>query len=304
MVVAMMRLTIILRKICLWLLSNTSMERWRGKIAGVTSFAGLVEGKEITAWYPRIFYTLFGGTADSKVACFCSSFVTLFVCSFVRPLALLFPFLPLWLHCIRLGMGEHQLIEDAHDDASPSTSQNTTKRRGIPLQGGLVPSSISILSEPQTTANESKGYETSRAILLVSSESNEGTVQYHLYRMQTIPENIRRSRDRSVVVGRLGSSGSIHPRSMARSCDPSNSLVSSGGTCGIFVASASFQYDLYTFQKEGEEEEEEKKEKEEATKCGEFPVYRSRIIDYFACALPSCAARSNSNPCLLFSLCI
>ena len=139
----------------------------------------------------------------------------------------------------RLGMGEHQLLDEVSVNIGGDKIATNSRRRGIALPRGLRPDSLSILVEP--------GLNSDRAVLLLSSSSsflggggNDGTVTYMAFQTQVMNVSALEGKKmrygpETQVLSRLCSTGRIVP------CGRSSRAH---GVSGVFVAGASFSFDL------------------------------------------------------------
>ncbi len=138
----------------------------------------------------------------------------------------------------RLDVG-HQLIQPASTSRSPSSSQ-----WGVPLPDNFLPSSLTLLSEPIDSKTLSRS-SIRRAVVQLSAATDgsdgETGIRYATFQLQ-----FKAMRDFDtetsaskllpyVVLSRCRSTGEV------RLCDP---LASSTTVCGIFLAGASFTFDL------------------------------------------------------------
>ena len=126
-------------------------------------------------------------------------------------------------------MGSHQLIKNL-DEKDGYNSEAV----GVALPKGLVPHSLSLCAEPKGAF---ESVTKSRSAAFVSS-LEEGVVTYFTFQMQIVSKDSE-NQDEEYVLTRLSSSGKIPIYSISSFLSQSSLSV-----CGIFIASASFQFNF------------------------------------------------------------
>lgn len=151
----------------------------------------------------------------------------------------------------RLGQGSLQLLQEP----SSSRFEDDTRRMGIPLPKGFIPASISLVVEPrQESGVDDDDVAADRAVLLLGSEQRQsnhsnGYLTYQIQtasaskegrqRQQTVMEENAEGGGNPIVLANFCSSGFIDDTFLRRFSSRSNI-----SPCGIFIAGASFQFDL------------------------------------------------------------
>ena len=136
----------------------------------------------------------------------------------------------------RLGFGQYQLLGES------DVALDNGRKEGIALPKGMTPSSISILAQPsgcvEGEGSRHGGLDSTRAVVLVTSPSQQGSTPYVAYQLQAIdstPISVIDSIENRMtcqVFSRLCSTGKL-PR-----------MEESGEAVSPFLAGASFHFDL------------------------------------------------------------
>jgi len=152
----------------------------------------------------------------------------------------------------RLGRGSLQLLQEA--SSSRFEDRSDIIRAGVPLKKGFIPASISLLAEPREKSGSHDNDD--RAVLLLGSKQQQSdhdnrylayqlqvasTTREDQQRRQNGDENgiIAESGGNDVVLANLCSSGLVDS-TLLRQFSSSTAI----SPCGIFIAGASFQFDL------------------------------------------------------------